>query len=82
MVVLAPILHASDSLLVDAQNMRERMGDDAFFAGLGSGDSAWGALASAWDAAGFDTAAAQAPGSPDRDRLVGDLIESESVLKA
>ncbi|WP_449279175.1 hypothetical protein [Leucobacter sp. GX0328] len=72
----APILHASDSLLVDARNMRTRMGDDAFFAGLGSGDSAWGTLASAWDTASFDAAAAQAPGSPDRDRLVGDLIDS------
>ncbi|GAA2535801.1 hypothetical protein GCM10009860_15300 [Microbacterium mitrae] len=72
----APILHASDALLVDARNMRAHMGDDAFFAGLGSGDSAWGALASAWDAASFDAASTQRPGSPDRDRLVGDLIES------
>lgn len=68
-----PILHASDSLLDDARGLRVRMGDEAFFDGLGGGDAGWGDFGSAWDAASFDAAAVQAPGSVDRDRLVQDL---------
>ncbi|MGK0716483.1 hypothetical protein ACR5KS_10565 [Leucobacter sp. W1153] len=69
----APVLHASDSLLGDARSLRARMGDDAFFDNLG-GDTGWGDLGGAWDAVSFEAAAAEAPGHPDRDRLVGDLI--------
>lgn len=69
-----PILHASDSLLDDARSLRSRMGDDAFFEGLGGDDAGWGDFGSAWDAASFDAAAAEAPGQQDRDRLVADLI--------
>ena len=72
----APILHTSDALLADAQKMRAQMGDDSFFGGLGGGDSAWGALSTSWDAASFDAAVTRPPGNADRDRLVGDLIES------
>ncbi|WP_168625653.1 hypothetical protein [Cryobacterium sp. BB307] len=70
----APVLHASDSLIADARGLRVRMGDEAFFEGLGGRDSGWGDLSRAWDADSFDVAAAEAPGQPDRDRLVGDLI--------
>lgn len=70
----APILHASDGLLDAAKAQRARDGDDAFFAGLGGGEAAWGDLGSAWDAESFDAAANAAPGHPDRDRLVGDLV--------
>lgn len=69
-----PVLHASDSLIADARGLRSRMGDEPFFEGLGSGDSGWGDLGGAWDAASFDAAASEAPGHPDRDRLVGDLV--------
>lgn len=69
-----PVLHASDSLIADARGLRARLGDAAFFEGLGGGDSGWGDLGGAWEAASFDAAAAEAPGHPDRDRLVGDLV--------
>jgi len=70
------VLHASDELLEDARGLRSKMGDDRFFEGLGGGDSDWGDLGGAWDAESFDAAASQKPGEPDRDRLVGDLLES------
>ena len=69
-----PILHASDRLLEDAARQRAREGDEAFFAGLGGIDDGWGDLAAGWDASTFEAAASSPPGSPDRDRLVGDLI--------
>ena len=69
----APVLHASDSLLADARGLRARMGDEAFFVGLG-GDAAWGDLGGLWHAASFDVATTAAPGDPDRDRLVRDLV--------
>jgi hypothetical protein len=70
-----PVLHVSDTLLDNARQERAAYGDDAFFARLGgAADTGWGDLASPWDAASFDAAAAQAPGDPDRDRLVSDLI--------
>ncbi|MGA1827889.1 hypothetical protein [Microbacterium sp.] len=69
-----PVLHASDSLIADARGLRSRLGDEAFFEGLGGGDSGWGDLGAAWDGASFDAAASEAPGHPDRDRLVGDLV--------
>lgn len=72
----APVLHVSDALLTDAQVLRERMGDEPFFAGLGGGDIGWGSLAGAWDPAAFDAAVAEAPGRPDRDRLVSDYISA------
>ncbi len=71
-----PILHASDSLIADARGLRVTMGDETFFARLGGSDAAWGDLSSAWDATSFDAAAAEPPGSPDRDRLVGDLVSA------
>lgn len=72
----APILHVSDTLLDDARSLRERMGDEAFFAGLGGGDTGWGDFDTAWDMESFERAAAQQPGQADRDRLVGDLLSS------
>lgn len=72
----APVLHASDGLLADARGLRIRMGDEAFFAGLGGGDAAWGDLSGVWHAASFDVAVAEAPGHPDRDRLVNDLVSA------
>src|SRR5690606_28591663 len=74
--VTAPVLHASDGLIADARALREAMGDDAFFARLGGGDSGWGDLDGAWDAAAFEAAAAESPGHPDRDRLVADLRDA------
>jgi len=72
----APVLHASDALIADARSLRARIGDDAFFDGLGGGDSGWGDLDGGWDAASFEAAAAESPGHPDRDRLVADLRDA------
>lgn len=40
-------MHLSDTLLTDAENLRARMGDEEFLAGLGAGsgdDDGWGGL--------------------------------------
>jgi hypothetical protein len=64
-----------DALLDAARDLRSKMGDAAFFAGLGDGpgDEGFGDLAAGWDARRFD-AAADEPGSPERAVLIGDLI--------
>lgn len=69
-----PVLHVSDGLLDNARDWRARLGDEKFFAGLGGDDDGWGDFGAAWDDASFEAAAAEAPGHPDRDRLVSDLI--------
>ncbi|MBN8417202.1 hypothetical protein JF550_13935 [Microbacterium esteraromaticum] len=71
-----PVLHVSDGLLADASALRDRMGDEAFFDGLGGGDSAWGDLGSAWDAQSFEAAASAGPADADRVRLIGDLVNA------
>src|SRR5699024_4525153 len=35
-----PAVHNSDALLADAENYRQQLGDDEFFAGLNGGDNA------------------------------------------
>ncbi|NUB25311.1 phage resistance protein [Azospirillum brasilense] len=76
-----PGFYLSESLFDDAQRQRERMGDEAFFAGLnegkatdGGGDG-WGTIDSGlWDAAGFEAAMLEPPTGEDRQRLIGDLV--------
>jgi hypothetical protein len=84
-----PAVHRSDGLLADAVRWRERFGDGEFFAALNSGGTAGGSpgwtaaqypgagpIHSGWDPATFAAAAAQAPGTADRDRLVSDLTRT------
>jgi len=74
-----PGFYRADALFEDAKRLRANMGDGAFFAQLGSGakgNEGWGSLGAGWDAGGFDTALNAAPGSEDRTRLVGDLIDA------
>ena len=75
-----PALHQSDTLLVDADNMRDRLGDDAFFAGLNpaSGTDVWDDFlgADAWNADSYAAARAAAPGSSERQELVTALVEA------
>lgn len=72
----------------DAQNLRARLGDEAFFSGLNSGGSdgddseGWGSIAT-WDAASFDDVLAMPPdldehssAFQERQRLVGTLVGS------
>jgi len=75
-----PALHESDKVLADADNLRARIGNAAFFDGLnqaGGGDDVWGAFlgASAWDEQRYDAARVAAPGSPQRQELVTALVE-------
>lgn len=73
-----PGFYRSEALLNDAAKLRERLGDAKFFEGLNEGKSkagGWGKLATGWTADSYDRAAAGAPESEDRSRLVGDLID-------
>lgn len=73
-----PGFYLAEGLFRDAQQLRNQMGDEAFFAKLnegGEGESdGWGDLAGGWDAASFEAATLEAPRGDERTRLVGDLI--------
>ncbi len=71
-----PAVFLADGLLADARRLREQMGDEGFFAGLGGDDEDFGDLAPGWDATSFDAALAAPPASGERDRLVSDLIHA------
>jgi hypothetical protein len=74
-----PGVYLADALFTDARNLRETMGDEAFFGKLSEGRSngggGWGLIGSTWDAGSFDQAVDAAPTSQDRARLVGDLVD-------
>lgn len=59
---VVPPVYQDEQLFVDAQRLRERMGDEAFFAELNGGTkqaaSGWGkrAKVTSWDGASFDSA--------------------------
>ena len=80
----APAVHRSDALLADAERLRERMGDEAFFAALGEGGAAPGGIGyrsgraarpsgAGWTAETYAAAAASPPGTEQRDGLVSAL---------
>lgn len=75
-----PGFYMRKRLFQDAKLLRERMGDEAFFANLNadatsaSDDDGWGDLSSGWDAIGFDAVINEQSGSEEKDRLVGDLV--------
>jgi len=77
-----PGVFLAERIFEDARNQRQLMGDEAFFRGLnagseaGSGGDGWGAIGARWDAAGFEAALASAPRSPERTRLVADLVST------
>lgn len=74
-----PGFYLSNRLFKDAEELRQRIGDDSFFHALNqgaesSGDDGWGELAAGWDGVSF---AAVINGQTDDDekaRLVGDLV--------
>lgn len=75
-----PGVYLAEGLFRDAQNMRQKVGDEGFFAMLNGGDKQatdeeWGDLSAAWSADTFDAALASPVGSEPRDRLVGNLVE-------
>lgn len=74
-----PGFYLAEGLFKDARDLRERMGDEAFFSKLnegasGGGEGGWGAFESGWDAVAFEAAMLEAPNGEERSRLVGDLI--------
>ena len=75
-----PAVHLSDTLLTDAENLRERMGDEEFLAGLGGGpgggDGWGGLLAVGWDMARYRGALSATPEAPERRELVSALANS------
>lgn len=72
---VAPMLHQTDALFDDARGLRAKMGDESFFAALGTGgDDGWGELSAAWDATTFEAALSRPVGDPDRERLAQALV--------
>ena len=75
-----PAVHHSDGILVDAERLRARDGDERFLAGLnggqGTGDDPWSKLLGegTWTAESYAAARAAAPGSEARQRLVTALV--------
>ncbi|HET8642722.1 MAG TPA: hypothetical protein VFM37_12335, partial [Pseudonocardiaceae bacterium] len=77
-----PALHHSDGLLADAEGMRKRLGDEAFFSGLNGGRDApaadaWSALLGdqTWTRERYDEARGAAAGTVPRQQLVTALAE-------
>ncbi|WP_164983783.1 hypothetical protein [Cellulomonas endophytica] len=76
-----PVLHRSDSLLVDAAKLRAQMGDESFFAGLGpwaggvqASGGGFGSRVQRSPAQRFDEALVALPGDTNRDGLVKALM--------
>jgi hypothetical protein len=72
-----PGVYLAEGLFQDAQNLRQQMGDTAFFQTLNSStsESGWGELAAGWDADRFTAAIQAGPGAEDRSQLISDLIK-------
>ena len=73
-----PGFYLAEGLFRDAQSVRERMGDAAFFDKLNEGQDSngdgWGDLSGGWNAGSFESALLESPRGEERMRLVGDLI--------
>jgi len=74
-----PGFYLAEGMFKDARDLRERLGDDAFFAQLNEGahggsEGGWGDFECGWDAVSFESALLEPPKGPERARLVGDLI--------
>src|SRR5262249_53734695 len=84
-----PAVFKSGKIFDDARRLREKMGDESFFASLNGGQSGrgggWGEIGRGWNEGDFervvdappdfDKYSRQTQAADDRDRLVGDLIE-------
>ncbi len=73
-----PGFYLAEGLFKDARELRERMGEESFFAQLneGAGDrgGGWGELDSGWNGGSFEAAMLEPPNGEERSRLVGDLV--------
>ena len=77
-----PAVYRSEQLLLDADSLRESLGDPKFFESLngavkaGSAGDGWGEVTSAWDARAYARARNASADLPERQQLVGDLIDT------
>ncbi len=75
-----PSVYLGEKLFKDAQTIRDRMGNEAFFSSLekmADDDKGWGEVAVLeWNEERFEKAIAALPGDPDRDELIGKLVET------
>ncbi len=72
-----PGVYLAEGLFRDAQALRERMGDEAFFSALSegaSGNSDFGDVDAGWSAARFESAVEADPGSEERSQLISALV--------
>ncbi|PRC45149.1 phage resistance protein, partial [Mycobacterium sp. ITM-2017-0098] len=75
----APVLHRSDSLFQNADQLRSQLGDEQFFARFeasGSGSSGWGTFGTTLTAESYDAARTKPAGDADRQRVVADLVRT------
>lgn len=73
-----PSVYVADGILDDARTKRVELGDEVFFRLLSEGDTAdeWGDYGAGWDAARFDGALIDPPGSSEHDQLVSALLRT------
>lgn len=72
-----PGVYVADEIFANASDLRDAMGDEKFFEKLNTGESGgggWGKL-EGWNAARFETALNEPPGSKERSQLVGKLVQ-------
>lgn len=75
----APVLHRSDSLFENADQLRSQLGDEQFFARFeasGSGSSGWGTFLTALTPQLYDAVRIKPAGDADRQRVVADLVRT------
>jgi hypothetical protein len=71
-----PAVFLSGPILENAEQLRQQMGDERFFAALNAdkGDSDWGDFGAGWTADSFHAAASASPNDEAQLRLVADLV--------
>jgi hypothetical protein len=72
-----PGVYVAEGLFRDAESLRQRMGDSAFFAALSEGTGGGGEFGDVdadWNAARFASAVEAGPGSEERTQLISALI--------
>jgi hypothetical protein len=79
-----PAVFADEPILALVDEFRTRLGDEAFFAGLGTsgGSSGWGDLDAPWDAARYDAARALPTSAPERRQLVQAALDTYAAAMA
>ncbi|MFE6507644.1 DUF6079 family protein [Nocardioides sp. NPDC057767] len=76
---VAPVLHRSEALLENADQLRKQLGDEAFFANLdgGTGGGGWAKFGGGGiTPAGYESARSADPSDPARQNLVAQLVKN------